>query len=66
MKHCKGCYAYTRTERSPCSISGYNKKGECPCTTCIIKVMCNKTCDDFFWFQERTEDECRYAERYNL
>ena len=47
--HCKGCFSDTQNF---CSYSEYNTYSECPCSKCVIKVMCNRPCDKFKGFQE--------------
>jgi len=37
--HCDGCYAKGNV------CSGYNDDGSCPCTECIVKMMCYSLCD---------------------
>ena len=45
MDYCKGCPTYNY--KSACSQSEYNKNGECPCCECLIKPMCEITCQKF-------------------
>jgi hypothetical protein len=42
---CKGCFTIS------CNFYGYNHTGDCPCTDCVIKMMCNTPCDDFTHFR---------------
>ncbi len=44
--HCEGCSHY-RAYRNKASCVDYNKDGSCPCTICIVKLMCNNTCDNW-------------------
>ena len=39
---CKGCKA----KYKPCVLSD-NIPDDCPCQTCLVKVMCGGTCDEF-------------------
>ncbi len=39
---CRGCKDYTREE---CDLP--NEKGDCPCTECLVKMMCDYGCDEF-------------------
>jgi hypothetical protein len=52
--HCKGCRTYMIEPYRlfPCRFQEVNKSGECPCCTCIVKVMCNSMCEDFKAFSE--------------
>jgi hypothetical protein len=53
-EHCKSCLTYNEYS-DKCGIliaSELNLKGDCPCTNCLIKVMCNKGCDDYNNFKE--------------
>ncbi len=41
LKICKGC-----PQKGPyCAFIEANIEDKCPCIECLIKVMCNKTCD---------------------
>jgi len=49
-EHCKGCSSdsyYGNGFVGSCKFNGYNDSGQCPCSRCIIKMMCNKTCEAF-------------------
>jgi len=57
-EHCKGCVSYLiaeyinsiSTSASRFRICGYaknNKDGKCPCSACVVKVMCVDPCDDY-------------------
>ena len=39
---CKGCGI---AKYVICSFNRYSLEHECPCIDCLVKVMCNKTCD---------------------
>ena len=48
--HCKGCYDYEYDLKfhyhdyySKICVK-HNNKGHCPCSTCIIKIMCETPC----------------------
>jgi len=49
-KHCFGCVKLTNTHRSPTEIKRScvyliaNPNGDCPCTVCIVKMMCKANC----------------------
>jgi hypothetical protein len=55
MNYCEGCLSYTYyiSERRTliCALMEYNDKGQCPCYNCIVKVMCQDTCDVFMRFR---------------
>jgi hypothetical protein len=40
--YCKGCAAYDKY--GICEMNKFNDNGECPCSECIIKMMCNEAC----------------------
>lgn len=41
---CKGCFTYSNCDLQ-CSIKPITNGIRCPCSTCIIKMMCNEPCD---------------------
>jgi hypothetical protein len=34
---------------SPCDYAQYNQDGKCPCTNCLVKMICDpySACEDF-------------------
>lgn len=48
---CDGCLTYVPDKGSSCKFSGYNYDGKCPCTNCIIKMMCGEPCNDYANFR---------------
>jgi len=47
---CKGCALSGQvcSDGNPyCKILLANMENECPCGKCIIKMMCDDTCEDF-------------------
>ena len=48
MEQCKSCLTETA-----CNNVGYREdiRADCPCSICIIKVVCQKDCEEFraFW-----------------
>lgn len=55
-EYCKGCITYIVNNRDAltnnddpiiCSYTNHNKDGKCPCSSCIIKMMCEITCDEY-------------------
>ncbi len=53
-KHCKGCPSISTTERR-CGMllkdPAANDLGQCPCTKCLVKVMCVCGCPDYIDFK---------------
>ncbi len=47
-EHCSGCVS------NSCGSDQYNDKGQCPCTKCVVKMMCKKACYDFLLFRLAT------------
>ncbi len=45
MKHCKGCYTL-----DDCGIVDRKDADECPCGTCLIKMICDKMCSYYSTF----------------
>jgi hypothetical protein len=41
-EHCIGCHT-----KMCCKFDGYNDKGQCPCTDCIVKMICEDMCNLF-------------------
>jgi hypothetical protein len=62
-RYCEGCCVYKRVDPDDvaCRHILQNDEGQCPCTKCIIKVMCEEPCEDYLDFRklaikrERTE-----------
>ena len=42
--YCKGCRIYSSKYKTSCVD---NSDGDCPCSECIIKVMCRKACLEY-------------------
>ena len=52
VNYCEGCFSLTFNEfLDECKFCAYNPEGQCPCTHCIIKVMCDVQCDNFAVFR---------------
>lgn len=48
-KHCFGCVGYHHrpnfTKDDPsCHLYLFNQYGMCPCTNCVVKVICDNDC----------------------
>ena len=56
-KYCIGCscYYYTNVTGSQyyCTTGIKNDEGQCPCTLCIVKMMCQKSCLEFTEFRKK-------------
>ena len=61
-KYCKGCFTMRNEDGSErfCGNHVNNGKGECPCTNCLIKPMCNSACDDY----DKFDSDIRYPSEY--
>ena len=51
MNECKGCPTYIMqtdyyNTSIECLLSHFNENGECPCTSCLVKPVCGRSCDD--------------------
>lgn len=54
--YCKGCYSNVASMCDHyCSYTKYSPNAECPCSECIVKVMCNDPCDKFEEFMDNLE-----------
>lgn len=43
MDICKGCDIYP----SYCSIRDAKEEDKCPCSSCIVKMVCSELCDEW-------------------
>ena len=54
-EHCKGCSATFYNDALDsmfvCNYTQHNK-GQCPCTECIVKMMCTNTCNSFMIWRD--------------
>jgi len=52
-RYCTGCMCcYVDNEQCfYCNLEITNDSGQCPCTNCIIKCMCELACPDFDAFK---------------
>jgi hypothetical protein len=53
---CYGCYTLGNHHEGifPCPNMLFNLSGKCPCTNCLVKVMCNEECDNWYaWLEDR-------------
>ncbi len=56
--NCKGCFSLDRKMLLNCSFNSKNMNidGECPCTNCLVKVICFNSCKEYRSFKARIED----------
>jgi hypothetical protein len=69
MENCKGCLYYDNKETLKsfrCIFSGVGysvdsiKIKGCPCRICLVKVICNRRCEDFMiYFKTFDKDNTR-------
>jgi len=56
-KYCKGCYTlsyvYLYGPKLECTYVRYNKDGQCPCTKCIVKMICQQGCPEYDTYKRR-------------
>ena len=51
---CEGCKTLKiKCSCTPGDILFRNADGECPCTHCIVKMVCKVTCNDYKRFMRR-------------
>ena len=45
-KECEGCFTAVQ-----CEEQTLNVKANCPCKICLLKVVCNRACEEYgkFW-----------------
>jgi len=61
--HCTGCLTFIdfisagSEFKRRCHYSTYNEEGQCPCSTCIIKMMCQNICVDFHTFENSVKSK---------
>ena len=63
IKDCEGCYskAFMRGKEKkhfPCGIVYHNRPHPanipiCPCVDCVVKVMCNKACEEYKAYKKK-------------
>ena len=51
MNYCEGCFSLDGARPIGCILVEFNKKGNCPCWQCMIKMMCNSACEEFDKFE---------------
>jgi hypothetical protein len=46
MNICEGCYTYDELDPDSCIVLGDKKEDKCPCLSCLIKVICERSCEE--------------------
>ena len=52
-KHCKGCTINPESSPLECLVDKSNENGECPCSICLIKMVCAEECDTYQEYQNK-------------
>lgn len=52
--YCEGCRSYAGIDSMYCSYMKFNQNSKCPCTLCIVKMVCLKACQDWKQFKKRS------------
>ena len=60
--YCEGCATSTEDQ---CDMSNINKEGECPCTECIIKMICRQGCNGYNEWRSTVVKELKRSYRSN-
>jgi hypothetical protein len=58
IKLCQGCASFKREDLLNCPILLSNNQDKCPCTHCLIKVMCKLCCIEMrdLWYCSINEE----------
>ena len=56
-EECKGCFSI---ENAQCVMGADEIASECPCATCLVKMVCTVGCDLYKAFDEYWETEYEY------
>lgn len=54
---CKGCDFDDNTYSNICVISEAGKTKLCPCTTCVVNVMCKNTCESYRELKKEADNQ---------
>ncbi len=65
---CPGCATYVKVGRiirdtinaPQCVINPYHKRRTCPCSKCLIKMICEETCDKLEDYRDWCGDSNEY------
>ena len=58
--YCVGCSCYYQHADEGyyyCNLGRVNSSGQCPCSMCIIKPMCQQACPAFHAFEETSKEK---------
>lgn len=49
MNYCEGCATYLAQNENhhDCPYYKDNQDSSCPCSNCLVKMMCGDPCDDY-------------------
>jgi hypothetical protein len=50
------CYGCLTLLKYSCKYYIYNINGKCPCTACIIKMICCDECDEFIEWEDKRKE----------
>jgi hypothetical protein len=56
--NCKGCKTYN-LNHNKCYYQIYNKSVKCPCSTCLIKGICDTPCEEFHIAERKFNEKSR-------
>jgi hypothetical protein len=62
-ENCCGCLTH-QEDKIDCMYSKYNNHGECPCTNCILKMVCSLSCDQMKIWANIIVKKIIYKERF--
>ncbi len=63
---CKGCLMSRYNNERYCTYYLMSKTKECPCTTCLVKVMCGRLCTSRSSYREERVPEVSLANRDHI
>lgn len=60
FENCEGCNG-----ACPINLKTYNdKENRCPCTTCVVKMMCRNSCKDYYLFCQKMYDSLKKQKQF--
>lgn len=65
-KDCKGCIMSRYNNETYCTYYLLRKTTECPCITCLVKVMCDRLCIPRRYIGEERVAEVSLANRDHI
>jgi len=63
---CKGCKTYNMIDSKSCALGVLpciSKTEQCPCRTCLVKVVCDKTCEEFVIYLQLSREYTKMQRR---